>query len=533
VRADVNEVKRKGINVLAGPNGTSPGNGFMDLPAPIDYTARNYSAEAGYSGGRAHVAASFLYSQFENNNDALRWSNGFFGNGLDTTVLPPDNELTRFGLNGNIRRLAFDSTLAARFTHNRLTNNVALQPTMLTGPGAVFSATNPNEPNFRGNVEKTTFSASLASRPLSALETRLYYDYQKEENHSTELVFTPAAGNNLQCSGGPCTPELYHYKKSAYGAEAGYRVTRANKLSTGLEYAHVERERVDFPKTNERKWFLEWKNSSLDALSARLKYQRLTRHSSFDDTQAAAFLVNPMDLYVRRFDLANVEQNLYKLVLDASPVNRLDLGLEAIVKRNNYPDTLLGRRSDSRQEYYASIAYGDPSSFRVLVFGDIELVKFESVHRVGTGNPDPNSGSNATTYNWNSTIHDRSWQTGIGADWKPHGKLTLKSSAIYAETKGEVDFMIAQGGPGTLFPRIPNFHNSRRTTFSLRAIYDYTKEWELTAGYAYERYAFSDISYDDTLYVTAATTSAGYVTGQYSFQPYSANIVYGIVKYRF
>ena len=545
-RGEYNEVTRKGVNVFGGANGTSPGNGFMDLPTPIDYTTRNYFGEAGYSGKQAHGALNFLYSTFDNGNDTLRWSNGFF-NGIDTTVLPPDNQMWRLGANGNVRRLAMDSTLAARFTHSDLTNNVGVLQNILS-TGATNPATNPNETNFRGHLKTTTLGLSLASHPIDKLDTKLYYNFYKQANDSTEMIFNPAVNSGLRLgSTNPlvncanvasqvCAAELFHLKKSSFGAEAGYRLTRENKLQGGIEYTRAERERVDFGKTNETRWFAEWKNSSLDWLTGRFKYQRLSRHSTFDDTAFEAFAANPMDLYVRRFDLANVQQDLYKLVLDITPLPRLDIGLEAIVKRNNYKETILGRRDDTRQEYYASIGYGDPRSLRGLVFGDIEFVKFDSNHRndsTATGNPNPDAAPTATTYNWNAVNKDRSWQVGVGLDWLPVSHFTIKTSAIYAETRGRADFMVQPGGAVGPFPAITNFDNTRRTSFNLRGIYDYSKEWQFTAGYSFERYRYSDIGYDNTKYVTSAANTAGSTTGQFAFQPYTANIVYGTARYRF
>ena len=172
-------------------------------------------------------------------------------------------------------------------------------------------------------------------------------------------------------------------------------------------------------------------------------------------------------------------------------------------------------------------------SLRGLVFGDIEFVKFDSNHRVGAGNPDPNAAPNATTYNWNAVNKDRSWQVGVGLDWLPLSRFTIKTSAIYAETRGTADFMVQPGGAVGPFPAITNFDNTRRTSFNLRGIYDYSKEWQLSAGYSFERYRYSDIGYDSTAYVTSAANTAGSTTGQYAFQPYTANIWYGTAKYRF
>jgi len=545
-RVEANEVKREGINVFAGAKSTSPGGGFMDLPAPIDYTTQNVSGEFGYSTKRGHFAVSVLHSKFENGNDVLRWTNEFYdatSGILDTTILPPDNKLTRLSVNGNLRQLFWDSTLAGRLVFTNLTNDVAMPLNMLS-TGATNPATNPSSPTFHGDIKKTNLSLSLSSHPTRDLDTRAYLDYAKEENDSTHVIFAPAAGTGLtggssnalsNCNStatNPCEPEPWHYKKTKIGAEAGYRLTRENKLSGGLDFADMERERADFQKTKDTKFFAQWKNSSIDWLTGRIKYQYLSRKSDFAP-HPAVLAANPIDLYVRRFDLANVNQNLLKLVLDAAPAPGLDLGFEAIFKNNKYKDTILGRTDDTRQEYYASVSYGDPNQLRFLVFGDVELTKYESFHRVGTGNPDPATPPVAGTYNWTATNQDRAWQVGLGVDWKPRERLTFKGSLIFAKTEGTADFSPEVGAPAGPFTSISNFDNTKRTSVNLKAIYDYDRSWQFTGGYAYEKYSYDDIGYSGTLYVTSAINTAGVATGQFSFQPYTANIIYTTAKYKF
>ena len=45
---------------------------------------------------------------------------------LDASLLPPDNELKKWSLNGYIKQLPWDSAIIARFTQSKLTNNVGL-----------------------------------------------------------------------------------------------------------------------------------------------------------------------------------------------------------------------------------------------------------------------------------------------------------------------------------------------------------------------------------------------------------------------
>jgi MtrB/PioB family decaheme-associated outer membrane protein len=558
LRFDGNEVARKGINVFGGAQGTSPGNGFVDLPAPIDYKTRTGSVEAGYQGQNSHFAANFLYSKFENDNSVLNWSNGFFSPAApfnrDTTVLPPDNEMWRVGLNGNIRKLPWDSTLAGRYTYSKLTNDVPVQGTMLAPNNAVvpaaaanvgtFPSTASNSSVFSGEIVHQTFSLSFTSHPTRELDTRIYYNWAREENNSTQLVFNPTAASTLRCSGGPCTPELFGYRKNNLGIEASYRFNRENKLTGGYDYYDIHRDRVDFHSNKDHKFFVEWKNASLDELTARLKYQYLTRDSDWS-VAAPVIADNPTEFWVRRFDLANLNQNLVKVVLDWSPRPLLDFGLEAIYKKNDYKATPLGRVDDDRQEIYASVSFGDPKAFRIMVFADVEFLEYNSTHRVGgttVANSDPSAPASpaapalSTIYTWKAKNEDKAWQVGVGADWTPLDRLTFKGSLIYAETNGSTDFTAQPGAllnPPFLYP-INNFDNTRRWALNMKGIYTIDRNWSVTGGYAYEKYRYSDIGYDNTRYfVPPLSTSGSYTTGQFAFQPYTANIFYVLATYKF
>ena len=394
IRTDVNEVKRQGIKVIAGANCCSPGNGFMDLPSPVDFKTTNFSLEGGYASKRGQVAVNLLQSKFSNGNSMLNWTNGYLGTGLalgaiqDTTMLPPDNTFTKFVLNGTLRQLPMASTLATRFTYSKTSDDVPVLQNILSSVGAApgtpaNAATAANKTLFHGEVISKTASLSVTSHPLQALDTRLYWNWWRKDNNSTAVTFNPVAAPaaaNLGLSGGggtvcsataPCTNELFNYRKANAGAEAGYRINPRNKVSGGFDYYDTQRERVDFDKTIDRKYFGEWKNSAFDMLDTRFKYQYLERRSNYKGGNPLV----PIDGFVRRVDFSNVNQQLAKLVLDASPMPLVDFGFEGIYKKNDYKDTQLGRQRDERQEYYASVSYGNPKVFRVMLFGDLELVQ--------------------------------------------------------------------------------------------------------------------------------------------------------------
>ena len=111
---------------------------------------------------RGHFAVNLSYSTFENDNQVLRWSNGFFrATALDTTMLPPDNELTRLGVNGNLRQLPLDSTLAGRFTYSKLTNDTVMPPTMFGPNNAVVPAPPPTGAHSRRPAQAARFNGEI------------------------------------------------------------------------------------------------------------------------------------------------------------------------------------------------------------------------------------------------------------------------------------------------------------------------------------------------------------------------------------
>jgi len=550
LRVDGNQVRREGIKVIAGAQGTSPGNGFVDLPSPVDFKTDNISVEGGYQTKTQQYALSYHFSKFSNDNQLLNWSNGFFSSAtplrLDTTVLPADNEFWRIGANATWKKLPYESTLAARLTYGKVTSDVGVLPTTLAGNTAVtpnlpanngsFPSTGASSPLFHGEEVIKTASFSLTSRPVPQADTRVYWNWSEKLNESNLVTFNPTAVSGLRCSGTACTPELFSYRKNNFGLEGSYRVNPQNKLTAGYDYVFTWRERVDFDETKDNKFYAEWKNSSLDELTARIKYQYLDRNSNYSGSTDPTVI----DSFVRRFDLANVNQNLVKVVLDASPAPLLDLGFEAIYKKNDYKDTSLGRTDDQRQEYYVNLGYGDPKGFRFMIFADVEFLEYNSIHRVGSGNanpaapPSPAPPAVSTTYTWSAKNKDKSWQVGLGADWVPAERWKLNGSLIYAETNGTTDFT-TQAGTILAAPLLPigNSDNTRRTALVLKGNYRADKNWEFTGGYAFERYRFNDIGYDGFTYTVGTGTSTSYLSGQSAFQNYTANIFYLISKYSF
>ena len=399
VRFDANQVRTNGINIASAAAGTSPGNGFVDLPAPVDYVTNNWTLEGGYATKEGNFSVNVLRSTFTNDNQTLRWTNPFFGStgrsagatSSTTTFLPPDNELWKVSANGALRTLPWGSTLAGRVTYSELTNNVGVLGTMLSGTAAAgaYASTSPNNNNFDGKIKNTTVTVSLASNPARAVDTKLYYNYYDKKNESTQVTFA-----NCGVATAPpftsCTNELFSYTRNNAGAEVGYRFAGANRLVGVIDYNYQTQERVDYPNTTQWTYGVEWRNNSLDWLGSRLGLSYIQRRSDFELGQrrgerersavprALRRALRPVQ---PRPDPAEARPRFEPGAVSSISGSRATGSGTTTRTTTSGSDPLLGRKYDQRQEYYASVSCGDPNMFRVTFFGDIEFIQYDSYHR--------------------------------------------------------------------------------------------------------------------------------------------------------
>ena len=560
VLVDGNEVHQTGINkVDAAALGTSPGNGFVDLPYPLHHSTVNVSVEGGYQSPRGHFAVNWLESTFSNDNEFLYFQNPFFGFGMDTATFAPNSDYTRISASGMLRKLPWVSTLSGRVTYDRVTDDAEMVAEVLNTSGsAALTPTNPSSPIYEGKVENVTAQISFASEPARHLDTRVYYNYYRRHNTSTDITFdVPLTTSGLVCfEAGTTSPanvnvvcegERYGYTKNNAGLEAGYRPTSGNRLSAGYDYLDINRDRFDSEETGEHKIFVQWSNSSLEALTARLKYQYTRRRSEFLTDNAGFDANSPfyLERFNRSFDVANLNQHLVKAYFDWTPVQFLDFGFEAYYKKNDYQDFILGRMNDHRKEFYGSVSYGDPEKFRMTLFGDIEFIDYDSYHRTvnastcPTSAPncfDPNIPATTTAWNWGAKLKDKNWTVEFGAEWPVTEQLVLKGSAILQRTKGWVDFQsqtLADGTPAALLFPINSYDNTQRWSVNPRAVYLIARHVELTLGYAYEEYEYTDDQFAGYQYTVGTGATTSYLAGVYAFPDYSAHIAYGTLRYRF
>jgi MtrB/PioB family decaheme-associated outer membrane protein len=544
-RIEGNNVTQKGTSVGAAALGTSPGNGFIDLAFPTQFTTRTATAEVGYATSKMQFALSYTYSRFENDHESFQWTNPYFGSNLDTTFQPYGNNYQRIGANAVFRQLPMNSTFSARYTWSMTQNDGSIPSTALTvGPGGAgtgaYVPTLASQDAFDGEYVNQTLSLALNSSPARNVDTKLYYNWYKMDNNSSQVTF--ADGGQIDC-GGACSALRYDYTKNNVGAEAIWRVNRANRVSGGWDYLDVDQNRVDYDHVTYNKLWAEYKNTSLENASFRAKYHYLQRRGDFLLGDAGTGPNDPVYInrFIARYDNADLDQNAFKLTADWSPAPLFDLSGEAIFKNNDYKNTTLGRTKDRRYELFGQISFGDPSKFRVTFMADYEWVKYDSYHRnisdsALAGAFDPSTPPTSANYNWSARNEDDNWLVGVAFDWPVNEKFMLKGSLLYFKSDGD-STVSSENNFGNPQP-IEAYDDWKQTQLNVKGIYALNRNWSFTGGYAYTKSDYSDIAfngYQHTIPFPGVTTSftQSYLNGYRAFTNADANIFYLLATYRF
>jgi len=583
IRVDFNENTMKGVRPQSARLGTSANNGMIEFGVPVDYKTKNFSLDGGYSTKEGSWSFNILNSKFSNSNDMMQWTNFYMLNNLDTNLLPPDNNLDRVSFNGMLKQLPVNSTLAARFTWSKQSNNFGvtsggllptnnvLNPVTTGAPAAVGTLITPaSADTFNGDIQTKTASLSYASNWGGGVDSKVYWNYYDTENNSTVVSYAqgflgtgpcPAvsfasSSTATQFCVGPYPNSLLSYHKEDYGLDLGWRVDRGNKVSAGANSLKVEREgREDAVMTKENKFWLEYKNSMVEDLSARLKYLFLRRNSDLNPAfppntaplastgapNTTGILPTQVPYYFRAYDVSDNDQNQIKLVLDWTPMPLLDTGFEVGLKKTDYKNMYYGRTDDVRQEYNVTVSFGDPKRFRVTGLANYELVEFTQAYHQGTG-PLPGGPQLTADFDWKTKNTQTNTLYAVIADWPVMERLALKGSYTWTKTGGGVDFTSGNtaGAGGYLGGPLVNYvtDNTKKQTLNLKGDYKFDKRWSATVGYVHEKYDYADdqmSSYQSyyPYYQNLTGNNNSWFSGAFANPSYKLDVYYVMGTYKF
>lgn len=500
------------------PLGSGSFSGVVEMPEPVDSTTDNFSLLAGYRGETMSLKFTGMYSSFDKDQNAIEWDNPHIGI-TEHNSLAQDNDYGKLGVDFTMRQLPMMSTLMLKGTYTNLSSDYSTNDLGASLPSGL------NTTEFDGDVSTTRFSAALASMPIDSLDTRLFFDYFDRDNDSTVIAYDDG-GNDIH---------LYSYDKYTLGLDADYKINSSNKLSGGYEFENVDRtNRHDAESNQDNLFFVKYKNTSLDFLTAKVGYSYLNRDADKEIDQTltpsdAAFI----NRFVDRFDAASKSKHELEFAVEVYPFDSLDFGVSYTFVNNDYDDAILGRTEDTGHEFYVDATWRASKMLTLTGFAGYENYESDSNHfnyRAGfegqTANPLVDDG-NPSSFRWSQNDEEDFWTVGLNARVPLiRERLLLSLLFQYQESDGSSDFTTEGTSP---LESIDDHEDYYITTFETKATYAITEAWALNVGYLYE-----ESDYDDRQYLGYELSPGGaLLTGAYSDHDYEAHVGYVTVKYSF
>ena len=525
--------ERTGIYPL-GAAGTSPGGISLELPAPIDYKTNSFNLLAGYVSNPLFISLGYFYSNFTDSNTSFNFRNPSTINTAsvtDTYSLPPDNQYYKVNLKGALK-LPLNSKFNVDLATASAKSDAVLRNSYVDDVAGGLRNITLDTPFFNGEVITNSIATSFTSKPLSFLDTKLFFKYDDRENKSNVISITDATQTPATF-----TNDLFNYRRMKYGTELGFQLPAKFYFLGTYNHSTISRERDDIPDNRDDLFSAELRWKGFDFLTARVGYERLDRRADFQ-------LTDPTDIetFIRRFDAAGKIRNSYKANLDFFPTDNFSISLGYKHRDTNYPDTILGLNGDRGDEFVVDVDYLINKRIRLFGSFDYEYIRMDQFQRQATSAIDPSLPPTSTAnFNWTAAQKNENYSYTAGTEiFIIPEKLTLLLQYSYLQADGSVDYTYLLGAVPLPAGRtqdnidLSNWDGYKLSYFCIKLSYNMAKAISVAAGYVYEKYDYNDAQYDGYQYVPATTGSNGaYLTGAYNNPSYESHVGFVTLSYRF
>lgn len=511
-----------------------------ELPEPVDYETNTIRGEIGYGEDPIFVSMSYLLSSFDNTSQYLDFSSLAAANRSEFLGLPPDNTYSKFAIKGRVK-MPMHSSLAANFSQAKAESTMDLAPAYNSN-GTAF-VHNLSDTVFDGKVNTINYNIVLTSSPASFLDGKLFFSGYEKDNDSDKITSSRTTTTTTT----PFDNHLFGYEKTSYGIETGFKIPGHVKLTPYYKNVDVERHRGDFPETADDIYGINAKWTGLDYLALKMVYERMDRDSDWHQLTLATGdqnASNAIEPYVRRFDAATQNRDTFKLGMDITPCDYVNLGLGYAYKTSDYTDTVFGllEKDSNGVNFSADVTVNDTISISGYV--DYEVTNSDQTQRnLGTSVTAVTASPDDTTvgdgrYNWTANQEEKTLDYGIGLNAIVIPKiLTLRTQFDHIRSDGFADYTYFESVPtGYTNDSVDsgNWDDYTKNSLMVKAIYEATQNVTLTGGYVYEDYEYNDQFSDGYSYVwSSSATANNYLTGAGMDPNYTANVFFLNAKYKF
>jgi hypothetical protein len=560
---------KSGYRTESGGNVRGQVNPAYDVPEPLDEINQDFGVRAAYEFKTGNVHAAFNRNLYDNRAETLIIDNPFQAYDAPSTstvggpsngrfINAPDNEastgsagfLLKFGRQ---TRIGGDVSFAT-WTQNAPFYPYTLNTVVLTPTGArADSLSTLQQPSFDGKIDRTMINLTFSSRPVENLAIRAAFRSYDLTNKTDRYVITgdtsvsdrawTVVTPSADAPYGHATANVYDHKTTRFTASASYDIG-ALTLEGQVRFANLERTSREAEKGDDNGFAFTALYRAQDWLDLRATYDQAKRTAEGET------------LYGFQSDEAERETKRTGIQVDVTPVSDLTLSLAYFRRDVEYPDrpdriavsggvpvagaqpipgTPSGLLEAKYDSFTAEVGYY-PSE-------RLELAAYYTYEKDRT----TNQWSTTTGVNLNNLLNyagtDETDTFGLNATFQLKPEVwKLWVNAMRQKVDGLMDITAREAGsfytPGrtTVVPPgtggaqdIGDWDDTTLTTIAAQLDYAVAKAWTLSAGYVYEKYDFKDAYTAGDLLMPQSV----YIFMKADNGPYTANVLYGRVGYRF
>jgi MtrB/PioB family decaheme-associated outer membrane protein len=452
------------------PFGTTFGFSWVtELPEHLDYDTQNFRASAQYSKNGKAFAVSYDLNLFNNEVNRMIWDNpyrlndrtydGAYSNGDATSraqlQLAPDSTSNMLSFAGatKVGRGRFTGSLAYVLWNTEVdllpfTSNTAIPVIPL--PASTFNGEQNNlNLNFRYNTP-------VGSRGDFTANYRLFDHKNNNDRFNigeyvrVDAVVEPlhrfdcdAQGNCVEVENPPT--HLFEYSTNTVDIDFGWRLGPRLRWFAGYQFDRWNREERDTDQTDTNRFKTGIDYRGTDWMSLHLSYQHARRRSDEFNVDgpvgpnAAGQLIEFLPL--RRYDLANLNQNLIRAMADFIPGEKTTFGVAFLLRDNEYEDTLYGiqRWDDYSIGLDFSYAFSSNSTFN-LWYEHAENDRDQRGRQTGAVACDSRT-TDCSVFDWTINLLDKYDTVGAGYSRNFNdAKTNWNTNITYSMANGNADF---------------------------------------------------------------------------------------------
>jgi MtrB/PioB family decaheme-associated outer membrane protein len=475
-----------------GPIGDRPPRTLnIQLAEPVDYRTNDLTLSAEHQGRNYQVRADYLYSDFANAIDTLKWQNAYTtaAPGADYDVwdrlvsvygqrpLPPDNQYHNLTVNGGVN-MAHDSRLSATFAYGQFDQDAGLLP-YAYGDSALLNRTLPRA-SAAASMSTTHVAADYVIAPVRGTTFRAFFRQYTLNNDTPSSNWQYVTQDTYNTSG---TVNYVNKRVSLpaawarqnLGAEAIFRLAKRNTLTVSFEREARDRDHRE-ADTDENIFRAVWrvKPAAWASLEARYlyggrtgtEYNNTVTHEGYwytaadnpDNNNPKVTFDNHPDM--RRYDVIDRARQQFDVRVNLTPKEAFALSAYMRYRSDDFdsgvgptkplagtglaeqeavtPGNQLGLLEDARLRYGMDFFYQPTPRATLTAFLNFDegtsLMKSLEYNENNKQNPSAIATAELGPWTrassqWTADTTDRTWGGGLGASFQ----IAENGTALFAD----------------------------------------------------------------------------------------------------